>query len=128
MLLCVFLIPDQIKEQFKIESTSLFSHQVVNGAFRSVENLNMPYQILNTVEGMAWIVIGFLVLHRAKWIKASLLECVYFIAFILFGVSDFIEVSTYPLWLAFWKLFNVLTLLYVRSLVMRRMYPQAKVY
>lgn len=128
MLATTIMAPDIVRSQFQIVSINLYDHQVVNGAFRSVYSINLAYQALNTIEGIAWIILGVLVIKRSKWLHTTLLEITYALAFIFFGVSDFIEVNSYPLWLAFWKLFNVLILLYLRSIVIRVYYPESRVY
>ncbi len=85
------------------------------------------FETANYVEAAFWIVIGAVIMaiavfrHRAdRWSWLSL------VAFVVFGISDIVEVSTgawwCPWWLLMWKIACVLviTALLVRHVKRRR--------
>jgi hypothetical protein len=56
------------------------------------------------------------------------LEVAYAMAFGLFGVTDFIEAWRLTSWLIWAKLVNLMVLLLLRRTVLRRFYPQCRLY
>jgi hypothetical protein len=86
------------------------------------------YHAFNLFEGAAWFVFGVLVLRRYLIHCHSRLEVAYAATFFVFGLTDFREAFSMPLWLLGVKLFNLIGLLWLRRIVMRRFYPQCKVY
>jgi hypothetical protein len=86
------------------------------------------YHTFNLLEGAAWIVFGLLVLRRFLVHRRSRLELAYVAAFFLFGLTDFREAWSMPLWLLGVKLVNLIGLLWLRRVVMRRFYPESAVY
>jgi|GEM_PF-4110421 uncharacterized membrane protein len=120
--------PDWYKSTFSISSHSLFEHDIVRIHSLSIASFRSAYQWINGLEGGAWVILGFLVLRRGKWLNITAIEGYYFSAFLLFGISDFIEMNSYPIWLGVWKVVNVFVLLLLRSWVIRTKYPDSKVY
>ena len=57
-----------------------------------------------------------------------LLEIAYSFAFLTFGVTDFREAYALDSWLIWLKAGNLLILLWLRSLVIKRFYPESKLY
>ena len=60
--------------------------------------------------------------------KSKSLELNYAAAFALFGVSDFIQAYRLTSWLLVWKLVNLVALLVLRRAVIKRLYPESKLF
>lgn len=86
------------------------------------------YQWVNRAEGLIWLILAGLVYRRFAKSQKSEVEPLYALAFLLFGISDFIEAVEYPAWLGIWKVENLLVLLYCRSYLLRVHYVDSKVY
>lgn len=86
------------------------------------------YHWFNLFEGMTWLVLAVIVLLRYLKHRHSPLEILYGALFLTFAATDFCEAWEQSSWLIWLKLFNLLTLLWVRHAVMKCWYPSAKVY
>src|SRR5487761_1382578 len=73
------------------------------------------YHWFNIVEGAAWCVIAGLVSRRFIKHRKSRLEVVYAMAFVAFGLSDFVEARALPTWLILAKGANLSLLFCLRS-------------
>lgn len=82
----------------------------------------------NFVEAAAWFIFAGLVSRRWHRHHKSLLELWYVFAFVLFGVSDLIEAWILTSWLLWWKGINLMVLFLLRRIIMRRFYPDARIY
>lgn len=82
----------------------------------------------NVVEAAAWFIFAVLVLIRWQRHRNSNLELWYALAFVLFGVSDVVEAFFLTSWLLWWKGVNLVALFLLRGRIMRRFYPDAKVF
>ncbi|HEY3965743.1 MAG TPA: hypothetical protein VGM05_14390 [Planctomycetaceae bacterium] len=82
----------------------------------------------NLFEGVAWCVFAVLVLRRYWKFRRSSIEIVYAAAFLLFGLTDFREAFCVQSWLLWIKLVILVALFCLRRVVMRRFYPESKVY
>lgn len=82
----------------------------------------------NFVEAAAWFVFAALVLRRWCRTRRSGFELAYALAFVLFGVSDLIEAWWLTSWLLWWKGLNLIALFRLRQLVLKRHYPESKLY
>ena len=82
----------------------------------------------NVVEAAAWFIFAALVLRRGLKHRNSNVEFAYAIAFVLFGISDVIETWYLTSWLLWWKGINLVVLFSLRRSIMKRYYPDAKVY
>lgn len=83
----------------------------------------------NLVEGACWLVFAVLVVRRCcRFRKSMRLELSYAAAFVLFGISDFIQAYQLTSWLLIWKLFNLIVLLVLRHRTIRELYPESKVF
>ena len=81
------------------------------------------------VEGFCWLVFAGLVVRRYWRLRKSMrLELSYATAFLLFGVSDFIQAFRLTSWLLVWKLINLIVLLVLRHRTIRSLYPESKVF
>ena len=87
-----------------------------------------PYHWINLVEGAAWLIFAMLVLIRYFGHGQSRVELLYAFAFLTFALSDFREAYVVQTWLIIAKGINLAALLYLRSLVIRRYYPESKTY
>jgi hypothetical protein len=86
------------------------------------------YHWFNLLEGVAWITIAILVVLRFARQRQSSWELWYAFAFFAFGLTDFREAWFQQSWLLWIKLANLLALWRLRNLVMRRFYPESRVY
>ncbi|HEY4262072.1 MAG TPA: hypothetical protein VGM98_18020 [Schlesneria sp.] len=82
----------------------------------------------NFVEAGSWFVFALLVLARWYRQRHSSLELWYSLAFVLFGISDLIEAWVLTSWLLWWKVINLVALFLLRRHVMRKFYPDAKLF
>ena len=128
ILASMLVKPEWYINTFSISSHSLFEHDIVRIHSLSIASFRLVYQWINGLEGAAWVTLGLLVLRRGNWLNSTTIERCYFAAFLLFGISDFIEMNAYPIWLGVWKVINVFVLLWLRSLVIRTKYPDSTVY
>lgn len=96
--------------------------------YNSAETLSQAYHYFNLVEGTAWIVFAGLVLGRFTRHRKSSLELLYAVAFLSFGVTDFVEANRLTSGLLLLKGANLAVLLWLRAQVIRRFYPESKVY
>jgi hypothetical protein len=79
-------------------------------------------------EGVCWVCFAGLVLHRYLKFRHSMIEIVYSLAFLTFGLTDFREAYVLESWLVWVKLANLIALIALRSIVMRRYYPDSKLF
>ena len=83
----------------------------------------------NLFEGCCWFVFAGLVIRRhLRSRKSKSLEWCYAAAFGLFGASDFVQAYRLTSWLLIWKLVNLVTLLVLRRVVMKRLHPESKLF
>ena len=69
-----------------------------------------------------------LVYRRHLANRHSILEVWYALAFAAFGLSDFREAFALESWLIWIKLANLILLIVLRSVIMKRYYPGATLY
>src|SRR5262245_20525283 len=86
------------------------------------------YDYLNLAEGTVWLTFAVLVAVRFFRRHHSWLELAYAAAFVTFGASDFREAYRLESWLLLLKGVNLVALLWLRHVVIRRWYPTSKVY
>ena len=60
--------------------------------------------------------------------RHSVLELAYALAFFTFGLTDFQEAQALTSWLIWLKLLNLIVLLRLRAVVIKRYYPLCKLY
>jgi hypothetical protein len=89
---------------------------------------SVSYRTFNLIEGTVWIAFGVLVLRRFLKHRRSRTELCYAAAFVLFGLTDFREGYAMQSWLLWVKLVILVALLWLRKIVIRRYYPECKVY
>ena len=87
-----------------------------------------PYHWFNLFEGCVWLILAGFVVRRAVAGRRSVLEGCYALAFATFGVTDFREAYALSSWLIWLKLINLIALWRLRAVVLRRYYPQSKLY
>ncbi len=88
----------------------------------------IPYHFFNLFEGTAWIVFAVLVLVRYARNRRNTIEIWYAVAFFAFGLTDFREAYVLQSWLIWVKLVNLGLLLWLRAIVIRRFYPESKLF
>jgi hypothetical protein len=90
--------------------------------------VEIPYHAFNLFEGTVWVVLSGLVLRRSLKYRHSTVEVVHALAFFTFGLTDFREAYALQSWLIWLKAANLLALLWLRALVIKRYYPESKLY
>jgi len=90
--------------------------------------VEVPYHVFNLFEGAVWVILSGLVLHRFLRHRRSTVEVAYALAFFTFGLTDFREAYALQSWLIWLKAANLLALLWLRALVIKRYYPGSKLY
>lgn len=89
---------------------------------------SLIYHWFNIGEGAAWAVLAGLVFGRYLKYRRSWLEIGYSVTFLTFALTDFREAWEQSSWLIWLKLVNLVVLLCIRRVVMRRWYPEASIY
>jgi hypothetical protein len=89
---------------------------------------SIPYHAFNLFEGACWVVIAGLIFRRYLIFRHSSLEIVYALAFFTFGLTDLREAYALQSWLVWVKPLNLVALIRLRVLVIRRWYPGSKLY
>jgi hypothetical protein len=89
---------------------------------------SLPYHVFNLFEGGAWVLFSILVLIRCVRKSRSRLELGYALAFFTFGLTDFREAYVLSSWLVWVKLVNLIWLAWLRNQVIRRFYPENRLY
>jgi hypothetical protein len=90
--------------------------------------VEVPYHAFNLFEGTVWVALSGLVLRRFLKYRHSNIEVVYALAFFTFGLTDFREAYALQSWLIWLKAANLLALLRLRAVVIKRYYPKSKLY
>ena len=94
----------------------------------AAEPWSVVYHWFNVIEGCIWLLLAALVLRRHRKHRRSRIELWYAVSFFTFGLSDFREAWVQQSWLIWLKAVNLIALLWLRHLVIRRHYPRARVY
>jgi hypothetical protein len=89
---------------------------------------SIPYHAFNLFEGACWVVFAGLVLRRFLIYRRSPLELLYALAFFTFGLTDFREAYVLESWLIWIKLINLIVLIRLRSILLKRYYPESRVF
>ena len=90
---------------------------------------SIPYHFFNLFEGSCWAILAGLVLRRLFLIhRRSSIELAYAAAFFTFGLTDFREAYELASWLVWLKLVNLIGLILLRRVVMKRLYPASKLF
>lgn len=87
-----------------------------------------PYHAFNLAEGTCWLVLAGLVLRRSLMNRRTPAELSYALAFVAFGLTDFVEAFALNSWLLWLKGITLAVLLRLRRLVIDRHYPGSKLY
>ena len=82
----------------------------------------------NLFEGVCWCLFGLLVAIRFLRFRRGWMELAYAAAFVTFGLTDFREASSLQTWLIWAKGVNLLVLFLLRREVMRRFYPESRLF
>jgi hypothetical protein len=92
------------------------------------DTFDTAYHWLNVCEAGIWFVLAALVFARYLRQRHSPLEVCYAAAFLLFGLTDVQEARELSSWLIWLKLLNLIVLLCLRHVVLKRYYPGSKMY
>lgn len=92
------------------------------------EWFDSPYHFFNLFEGTVWVILSILVLARCVRSRRSLMEVAYALAFFSFGLTDFREAYALNTWLIWVKAANLLALIGLRAVVIKRYYPASRLY
>jgi hypothetical protein len=90
--------------------------------------LSQAYHFFNLAEGLVWLVFAGLVLGRFMRHRKSWHELAYSLAFLSFGITDFVEAYRLTSGLLLIKGVNLGLLLWLRAIVISRNYPESKIY
>jgi len=86
------------------------------------------YHWFNLFEGAAWLIFALLVLRHWRQSRQSARERWYAAAFVTFGLTDFREAWYQQSWLLWVKGVNLLALFRLRRIILRRYYPEARLF
>jgi hypothetical protein len=86
------------------------------------------YSWVNRIEGVFWLAFAGLVLARFLRHRRSALELAYALAFLTFGLSDFVEAFIVQPWLILFKGINFAAIIVLRWIVIGRYYPESRTY
>jgi hypothetical protein len=86
------------------------------------------YRSFNLFEASVWFIFAGLVAFRWGRHRQSPVELVYAAAFAAFGLTDVAEAWQQSAWLVAFKAVNLAALLALRAKVMRRWYPESRLY
>jgi hypothetical protein len=89
---------------------------------------SIPHHVFNLFEGGCWVIFAGLVLWRFGRFRRSRGEILYAVAFFTFGLTDFREAHVLQSWLVWVKLLNLIALVWLRSIAIRRWYPGSRLY
>ena len=84
--------------------------------------------VFNLGEGSVWCVFSALVLHRHVRSRRNLGELLYSLAFLSFGITDFIEAYSLTSWLIWVKLLNLVVLWRLRARSLREWHPESRLF
>jgi hypothetical protein len=89
---------------------------------------SIAVHVFNFVEGVAWWMFSALVLRRHLRFRKCRAELLYSLAFLSFGVTDFIEAYALTSWLIWIKLVNLIVLWRLRSTSLGEWYPENRLF
>lgn len=104
----------------------LLTYRIVDVSRENLGTYWFFYFGFNTVEAVAWFTFAAIVLFRWTRNRKSPLEVLYSLLFLLFGISDVIEIIFYPLWLLLAKAIILAGLLFTRRHLIRVHYAGKK--
>ncbi len=104
---------------------SLLSYKLLETDFDNFAGFSYVYVPFNLVEALLWLACAAYVLLRALRRNNRAIEFVYSSAFVVFALTDLMEVFYLPVWLLLLKGLVLLSLLILRKNVIR-LYAGAK--
>lgn len=105
-----------------VSLVDLLTYHIVEVSHDEFDWFQIFYFGFNTVEAVAWFVFAILVLIRWAKNQKTALEIGYSLLFLLFGLSDVMEIISYPLWLLLAKAIILTGLLLTRRHLIRTHY------
>jgi hypothetical protein len=94
----------------------------------TVSGWGRAYRWFNIGEAAVWLVFAVLVVNRWRRRRHSPVELLYGVAFATFGLTDIREASVISATVVLVKGANLAALLWLRAQVMRRWYPENRLY
>ena len=88
----------------------------------------LAYRWFNLGEAAVWLLFAALVAGRWRRRRHSSFELLYALAFATFGLTDVREANVMSATLLLFKGVNLAALLWLRSYVIRTLYPQSRLY
>lgn len=104
----------------------LLTYRIVDVSRENLGTYRLFYVGFNAFEAVAWFTFASIVLCRWNRNRKSRREVMYSLLFLLFGISDVIEIVFYPLWLLLAKAIILAGLLLTRRHLIRVHYPGKK--
>ena len=101
---------------------NILNHRLVEVSHTNIGAWEVFYFSFNALEAVCWGVFALLVLLRWKKHRHSRLELFYALLFLLFGISDVIEIFVYPIWLLLAKGLVLFGLWWCRKTLIARFY------
>lgn len=75
------------------------TYRIVDVSRENLGAYRLFYVGFNAVEALAWFAFAVIVFYRWRRNRKTKLEVVYSVLFLVFGLSDVMEIIAYPLWL-----------------------------
>jgi len=94
----------------------------------TVSGWGLTYRWFNLGEAAVWLLCAVFVLNRWRRFRRSPVELLYALALTTFGLTDVREASVISAALVLVKGVNLVALLWLRAHVMRRWYPDSRLY
>jgi 4-amino-4-deoxy-L-arabinose transferase-like glycosyltransferase len=106
--------------------SNFLSYSLVSISYENIGPLQIFYFGFNSIEAIAWFIFAAYVLSR--WVKhrKSNVEILYSLSFLLFGITDILELDKLPVWLLLVKGVILVSILLARHHLLKNHYPDAK--
>ena len=115
-----------ILTEISVSVTEILTHRIVDVSRENLGAYHTFYVGFNAFEAVAWFTFAFIVLLRWRRNRKTHLEIAYSILFVLFGLSDVMEIIAYPFWLLLAKAAVLAGLLLTRRHLIRVHYVGKK--
>lgn len=104
----------------------ILHYKLVDINYSEIGVLQVFYFGFNAIEALAWLLFASYVIKRWLINKQSPLEIVYAILFVVFGLTDLLELVNLPIWLLGLKIMTLACLLLMRRHLITNYYTDAK--
>jgi hypothetical protein len=100
--------------------TDLFNYELISTSWTDLDNAKWIYIVFNGLEALIWFGLAIFVLIRHWAIDQKVWVFIYGFSFIIFGLSDCLEVNSLPVWLLLLKGVTFLLIMAARKIVLSR--------